>query len=519
MSNAHPPSASATRAEGDGAFGWELAEWKAHAEKASEYVTIFDENLLILYVNKTQPGVESAVGRSMLDFIAPDMVDTWKAAAQSMFDTHMPQHQEVEATGPNGEMTVYSAWFVPLVCSGRQMGVVVGSDVTHLRRVEEQLTQKDSMLDMLMANTPVYITLLDADLRATFINFAKFNRPEDLVGRTLASFLHADDRERVLSTVNATLDDGVDRDYETTAWVSAERTPETLRSYYTQVRRVQVNGAPHIMLTALDVTEAKRTEAALAESQNQLRQAQKMEAVGQLTGGVAHDFNNLLTVIMGAVDLAAELSSDPEAKDVLREARDASTRAAELTQRLLAFSRKQSLSPAMVDVGQLLRSIVSLLRRTLSETIDLQLDTGEGARMCFADAHQVENAVLNLVNNARDAIVGKGSIHVRLVDLHIDCDDAEAQRAELPCGDFLCIEVKDTGEGMDDDAVRQAFDPFFTTKPVGRGSGLGLSTVYGFAKQSGGGVHIESGVGEGTRVCVYLPAREPAPVRDSSASV
>ncbi|MBI1181187.1 MAG: PAS domain-containing protein [Alphaproteobacteria bacterium] len=247
-----------------------------------------------------------------------------------------------------------------------------------------------------------------------------------------------------------------------------------------------------------DVTEQRRIE-------QQLQQAQKMEAVGQLTGGIAHDFNNLLTVIMGNTDMLLELAeSDPRYRTIAEMIQEAASRGADLTHRLLAFSRRQPLEPRVVDANQLVTNLEGLLRRTLRENIDLELVRAAGLWKALVDRSQLESAVINLAINARDAMPDGGKLTIETANARLD-DAYAAAHDEVRPGQYVMIALSDTGEGMDEETLERAFDPFFTTKPVGKGSGLGLSMVYGFVKQSGGHVKLYSEPGLGTTVKLYLP--------------
>jgi PAS domain S-box-containing protein len=246
-----------------------------------------------------------------------------------------------------------------------------------------------------------------------------------------------------------------------------------------------------------DTTERRRIE-------DQLRQAQKMEALGQLTGGVAHDFNNILTVIMGNLDnLQRHLPDRPEPQRIIASLRRASARAAKLTHRLLAFARRQPLEPKPVDVDRLVTGMSDLLRRTLGETIHIETAPASEPSRVLADPNELESALLNLAVNARDAMPMGGRLTIATARMRID--DAEAAARDMASGDYVLIAVSDTGTGMTPEVVARAFEPFFTTKEVGQGSGLGLPQVYGFVKQSGGLVKIESMPGRGTTVELYLP--------------
>lgn len=251
----------------------------------------------------------------------------------------------------------------------------------------------------------------------------------------------------------------------------------------------------------------ERTEQ-LMQAEQQLRQAQKMEAVGQLTGGIAHDFNNMLAVVIGALDLLerriAQGRTDVDRYVVA--ARDGATRAAALTQRLLAFSRQQPLAPTPVDANAMVEGMIELLVRTLGEAITVETRLARGLRPALADPNQLENAILNLCVNGRDAMAGGGRLTIETAN--ITTAAAEAQALGVEPGDYIVIAVTDTGSGMPPDVAARAFDPFFTTKGVGKGTGLGLSQVFGFVRQSGGTVRIDTEQGRGSKLSLYLPAYE-----------
>jgi PAS domain S-box-containing protein len=261
-----------------------------------------------------------------------------------------------------------------------------------------------------------------------------------------------------------------------------------------------------------DLTARKLTE-------QQLQQAQKMETVGQLSGGIAHDFNNLLTVIIGnAEHLSEQLKARPDLRPFADDICESGERGAELTQRLLAFSRRQLLQPKAIDCRELLESMLKLLKRTLRENIEIKTAFGPGTIEAFADRAQLESAVLNLALNAQDAMPSGGHLTLSTELAAID-EDYRALHPEVASGAYTLISVTDDGEGMTPEVIEHAFEPFFSTKEVGKGSGLGLSMVYGFAKQSDGHVSIYSEQGLGTTVRIYLPraggGQSPTDVLDS----
>lgn len=237
-----------------------------------------------------------------------------------------------------------------------------------------------------------------------------------------------------------------------------------------------------------------------------IRQMQKMEAVGQLTGGIAHDFNNMLAVIMSAMNLAQRklARGETDIGKFIDAAVDATGRAAGLTSRLLAFSRQQPLSPQVLDANRMVGGMSDLLRRTLGETIEIETVLAGGLWKTSVDSSQLENAVINLAVNARDAMPEGGRLTIETANCHLD-DAYAARHAEVAAGQYVMIAVTDTGAGMQPEVMARAFDPFFTTKATGKGTGLGLSQVFGFVKQTGGHVKIYSEPGQGTAVKVYLP--------------
>ncbi|MCP3730350.1 response regulator [Sphingomonas sp. MG17] len=346
--------------------------------------------------------------------------------------------------------------------------------------------------------------------------------------------IHPDDRDRAHAAVQAALDPSApgsyDIEYRTVGladgverWVGAKG------------KAVFENGhAVRFIGTVINLTSSKAAEAELralndrleervaeevarrGEAEEALRQAQKMEAVGQLTGGIAHDFNNLLTVVTGNIDMARRALEAAGVQDArtlrsLDNALKGAERAAALTQRLLAFSRRQPLAPKPVDADKLVNGMADLLQRALGEDIRLEIIAAPGLWRLEADPNQLESAILNLAVNARDAMSDGGRLTIETANVRLD-EGYAASQAEVPPGHYVMIAVTDTGAGMSREVIERAFEPFFTTKEVGKGSGLGLSMIYGFVKQSGGHVKIYSEPGEGTTIKIYLPRllREPS---------
>jgi signal transduction histidine kinase len=253
---------------------------------------------------------------------------------------------------------------------------------------------------------------------------------------------------------------------------------------------------PHVLVAGRDVT-------AQHDAETLLRQAQKMESVGQLTGGIAHDFNNLLTVVIGGLDLVLDRVQG-EVRPVVEGSLRAAERGAALVRQLLAFARRQTLIPETLDFNDLAAGMEDLLRRTLGEDVEIEMRLDPALWPTLADKSQVENALLNLTINSRDAMPAGGKLTIETANVHLD-DDYAVHNAEIAAGDYVMLAVTDTGSGMPTDVAERAFEPFFTTKEQGKGTGLGLSMIYGFAKQSRGHLKIYSEVGHGTTVRLYLP--------------
>ncbi|WLH43712.1 response regulator [Pseudomonas beijingensis] len=281
------------------------------------------------------------------------------------------------------------------------------------------------------------------------------------------------------------------------------------RQYEARDRLIDLSNSERRLQTTLETLEQQVEErtAQLRHNEEALRQSQKMEAVGQLTGGIAHDFNNMLTGIIGSLELLRRRLARGRTEDLdslIDLGVTSANRAAGLTHRLLAFSRRQSLDSKAVQMNTLVLSMGELLQRSLNESIRLDMQLDEQLWVAEADPNQLESALLNLVLNARDAMPNGGNLVVRTSNRHLDADFTDAYTNLAP-GDYVVLSVQDSGCGMPEAVINRAFDPFFTTKPIGQGTGLGLSMIYGFSKQSRGHVTIDSEVDKGTTVNLYLP--------------
>jgi PAS domain S-box-containing protein len=324
---------------------------------------------------------------------------------------------------------------------------------------------------------PAFCRMLDCDA-------------EHVVGRTVANLMHVDDRAMLNDAMRGS--DGPNLDIEA-RYVTPSGTITWARVRLTQLGAP--DGKPGLLLALTeDITLQKRVEA-------ELRQAQKMEAIGQLTGGIAHDFNNLLGVIIGNVEFLIDSVTDPEQASLSREILDSALSGADLTRRLLAFARRQPLQPRRIDLNAYIPSHITILRRLLGETIAVTTDLAADLWPIRADPSQVGDGLLNLTINARDAMPHGGTIRISTANITLAAGELE----ELKPGDYVVLAVADSGIGMAPEVLERAVEPFFSTKGPRAGSGLGLSMIFGFAKQSGGHLRLESHLGHGTTVRLYLP--------------
>jgi PAS domain S-box-containing protein len=409
-------------------------------------------------------------------------------------------------------------------------------DVTMATKRERFLRDRqNARYDAVVANAPDLIITVDHEGLIQFANSAALSQlpGEELIGTNAGNLFQTKEAwQSVLrgassnSHAGRPIDlvafrrDGTSNHLEATASLWASGTSNFITVILRDVNeRRAINEALRELNQTLEQRVQERT-AQLMQMEEELRQSQKMEAIGQLTGGIAHDFNNLLQGITGGLDLVKKRVMQgrfTELDRFISGAMTSASRASALTHRLLAFSRRQPLAPKALDVNPLLASMEELLRRTLGERIQFELVIAGGLWLTKCDPNQLENAVLNLVINARDAMPDGGTLTVETGNSHLDRAYA-AKHQDIEAGQYVCVSVTDTGTGMSPTTVAKAFEPFFTTKALGRGTGLGLSMIYGFAKQSGGHAKIYSEIGKGTTVKLYLPryrgeaeAEEPIP--------
>ena len=397
----------------------------------------------------------------------------------------------------------------------RMIGAMM--DITERQQAEEALRASEEQYRGLFDTNPLPLCVLDPeDLRFVAVNHAAVQHygysPEQFSEMTLRDLSPPDAlpyldelHQRMRSAAATTRLGGIG------TWTHLRWDGSRIEVELT-ANRLTFRGRPAILLLANDITERRRAEDALRQSEEQLRQWQKIEAVGRLAGGIAHDFNNLINVISGYGQmLQRRLNGDDSSRRNLDEILKASERATALTRQLLAFSRKQERQPRLVDLSRVVTGMADMLRRLIGEDVELNLVSAPQVGLVRADPGQIEQIVMNLAVNARDAMPNGGQLSIETGEVELDEAYARA-RLEVQAGPHIALTVRDSGVGMDLATQAHLFEPFFTTKPPGKGTGLGLATVYGIVKQSGGHISVESELGTGSMFRIYLPRVQQAVV-------
>jgi two-component system cell cycle sensor histidine kinase/response regulator CckA len=480
------------------------------AESASDWFWEMGPDLRFTYISERFFEIsghrpEEKIGTVRTEIAAPNDLgvenNKWATHLEELHAQKPFKNLEYSLTAADGRVILVRTSGVPVF---QKDGTFQGyrgtaTDITERKQAEIALRESETQLRLVMNNLPVMISYIDRNQRYVTVNETACEwsglTASEIVGRTVKDVFGDSEHGNFSNFIEFAL-------------AGEDSTFEAAVNFRTGVKRdIRANYIPNLNARGevigyfsfvQDITEQNRAQA-------QLRQAQKMETVGQLTGGIAHDFNNMLSVILGNLDLAAgKANGDDILLPLILNAVRGAERGAELISQLLSFARKQPLAPKAIDLNNQITSMLAMLRRTLGETVEIEAIRGERLWACEADPGQVENALLNLAINARDAMPGGGKLTIETANTRVDDENATTPGDIVP-GQYVILIVSDTGTGMPPHVLEQVFEPFFTTKEVGKGSGLGLSMVFGFAKQSNGHVAIYSEEGCGTTIKLYLP--------------
>lgn len=508
-------------------------EWKAEAarrhsealksgvlEAALDAVVTIDHRGIVMDWNRASEQIfgytrAEAVGREMAELIVPArMRDAHRRglahAASGGQSTIMGRLIELPAQNADGREFPVDLYIVAIPTEGSPMFTGFARDISERKRREQELRDEKARLASLLDSAATAILTIDGKGLIESANAATeqlFGYTElELIGRnvrTLTPESHHPQHDTYLTDYLAT---GSKKTVSFGREVAGVRKDSTTFPTHMAVSEFEAHGKRHFTVVIYDLSDRKQAEEALRETETRLAQVQKMEAVGQLSGGVAHDFNNLLTVIGGNLELHAARLPVAIDQRLLNDAREAVEMGARLTERLLTFSRQQRLAPIAINLNEQVLSMAELLRRTLGENIDFSAVLASDLWATCADPSGLENVILNLAINARDAMPRGGKLIIETRNLTLENGHGD----KLTPGSYVLLSVSDSGTGMEPDVAARAFEPFFTTKEPGKGTGLGLASVYGFVNQTGGHAEIYSEVGKGTTINVYLPRDQGA---------
>jgi PAS domain S-box-containing protein len=495
-------------------------ELKKSEEEYKNLVTTARDVIFTVYTDGTlaslNPAFHAITGLSVDDWIGkpfslilhPDDLPLAMEKFSRALQGELNEVFELRVSTRLGGYVVGEFIIAPQIQNGKMVNILgIARDITERKRAEEALKESEGRLKELFDNAPVGYHEYDINGSITRINQTELEmlgyRLEEIIGRPVWSFIveEEESKKAVLTKLAGAFPSGrqFERTYRRKDGTTFPALIEDRLLYDSEGKIVAIRS------TIEDISERKKLEQEMVSLQEQLRQSQKMEAIGRLAGGIAHDFNNLLTVIKGNSQLSLlDLREGDPLKTNIEEIRKASERASDLIRQLLAFSRKQIMEMQILDINLILKRLDNMLHRVLGEDIELATILTEGIGKIKADPGQIEQVIVNLAVNSRDAMPDGGKLTIETANVELDEEYARKHIAVKP-GQYVMLSVSDTGMGMTTEVQERVFEPFFTTKEIGKGTGLGLSTVYGIVKQSGGNIWVYSEAGKGTAFKIYLP--------------
>jgi PAS domain S-box-containing protein len=499
----------------------DLSKYRRSEERFKQVVDTAIDGLILIDAAGTvklyNPACEKLFGYAASEVLGKNVSMLMPEPDRTAHDGYLRHHlrtgekriigigREVQGRRKDGRVFPFELAVGSFEEDGEPMFVGVIHDLSKYRRSEERRRESEARIRLLVDSITDYaIFMMDADGKVLTWNAGAQNltgyAPEEAIGKTRDQY-YIDSDMNIDAPSHALRIAAEKGRYVNEEWRRRKDGSRFWASLViTALRDAEGNLTGFVNITR-DMTERRQAE----DLRDQLRQAQKMEALGQLTGGIAHDFNNLLAVIVGNLELLGDRVDDGESTRLIEQALRNASRGADLTRRLLAFGRRQKLNPTRIDINEQLRGMHDMLQRTLGDSISFELDLSPELPVIEADVSELENAILNIALNARDAMQGSGKLSIHTTMNHLNEPRVMATRT-APAGSYAMISLRDTGSGMSPDILARVFEPFFTTKEIGKGSGLGLSMVYGFIAQSGGYIEIDSQPGEGTEFRLFLPA-------------
>ncbi len=486
--------------------------YRALIENASDLISILDTKGKMRYQSPSIKRIlgyepKELVGDITFEFLHPDDLEkAQNAIGEVLRNPAQTVEVEVRFRHKKGHWRHFVCTLTNLLDNFAIKGIVSNAfDITEREFTEEALRESEERYRILFDNNPLPMWVIDIEtLEFLAVNDAAINHYgysyEEFLAMTIADIRPPEDAPDLIKN----LSDSTGKIYGANLWKHLKKDGTVIDVEITS-HDLMFGGKRSRLFLINDVSEQKWAQEALRQSEEQLRQSQKLESVGRLAGGIAHDFNNMLTAINGYSDLILRrLPADDPLRRNVEEIKKAGVRSAELTHQLLAFSRRQIMQPKVLDLNKVISETIIMLRRLIGEDIQLIASLSPDIGLIEADPGQLSQVILNLVVNSRDAMPRGGSIVIETESVCIDEHYANHHISVKP-GDYVMLAVSDTGIGMDEETKQQIFEPFFTTKEIGKGTGLGLSTVYGIIKQSGGNIWVYSEAGKGTTFKIYLP--------------